>query len=121
MTLQPFRRYVRSPERWEAAHSGIPQLQAPSGITCVSVFLAEYQKGTISFQQYNQSVKDCCVGTGGVWQGLGSNAQYVAPPGEGANTQPGSSCQRPPDATTTLTLTPGPDNPSVPPRPGAVG
>jgi hypothetical protein len=83
---------------------------------CVGYFLAEYQKGTITFQQYNADVRQCCVNSGGNWSG----GQCVAPPVESDDTQSGPSS--PPRSTPTVTFTPAPGNPSGLPRPGgAVG
>ena len=77
---------------------------------CVGFFLAEYQKGTITFQQYNADVKQCCENSGGNWSG----GQCVAPPVESTDPQSGS--------TPTVTVTHVPGTLSGLPRPnGAVG
>jgi hypothetical protein len=70
---------------------------------CADKALANYQNGIITFQQYHQTVKDCCVVTSGIWS---ETQGCVAPPANapGRTIPPGRPIQ---------TLTP--DLPFAPP------
>jgi hypothetical protein len=81
---------------------------------CVAGALAAYQSGKITFQDYNQKVKDCCIISSGIWsetQGCG------APPANevGHTVRPGAINQTmtpapvaPPPGDITQTFTPAP-------------
>lgn len=83
--------------------------------SCVAFFLADYQSGDTTFQEYNQSVKNCCYITGGDWSG----GQCVAAPfAEEAERQPAPPAL--PEVEATLWMPPPPAGPVAPPPSEAV-
>lgn len=82
--------------------------------SCVAKTLANYQNGVITFQQYNEIVKDCCIISGGVLsdaQGCvapAANVPRTLPSGVPTHTlQPAPpSVLRPGSVNPTVTITP---------------
>jgi hypothetical protein len=78
--------------------------------TCRDAWLAEYQKGTITFQDFHDGVRGCCNLSDGVWNAAEQECQ--APPGDsqGSRQLPGNA-QIPSDIVTAPALTPAPARP----------
>jgi hypothetical protein len=82
---------------------------------CVATWLAEYQTGDFTFQDYHGAVVGCCINTGGV---VSETQGCVAPPAEQAQEAERAPVEAPfigPDATLWMPPPVGPVGPAAPP------
>jgi hypothetical protein len=82
---------------------------------CVATWLAEYQTGDFTFQDYHGAVVGCCINSGGV---VSETQGCVAPPAEQAQEAERAPVETPfigPDATLWMPPPVGPVGPAAPP------